>query len=94
MTNTFAGRLSVLVGTALEFIHICFVESILNRGSGSGWLRLPMPSLVFLGLVLRLQPVLIRLAIVPASLLVNFVGPGGDVGCTIERLPGQQRGLA
>ena len=35
MTNTFAGRFSVLVGTALEFIHRCFLESILNRGSGS-----------------------------------------------------------
>ena len=42
--------------------------------------------LIFLCLVLRLEPVLIRLAIVAASLLVDFIGPLGDPRFEILRI--------
>jgi hypothetical protein len=48
--------------------------------------------ITFSNLALGLKPVLIRLAIVPASLLIDFIGPRGNLGCTIESLLKQQRG--
>ena len=42
--------------------------------------------LIFLCLALRLEPVLIRLAIVAASLLVDFIGSLGDLRLEILRI--------
>jgi hypothetical protein len=53
-----------------------------------------MSRLVFLCLKLRLKPVLVRLAIVVASLLVDFIGPLCDLRFEIFCLPGQQWSLS
>ena len=52
-----------------------------------------MSRLIFPNLALRLKPVLICLAFAAASLLVEFIGPCGDLRCKIERLLGQQWGF-
>ena len=98
MLNTLASGRSVLVGTVLEFIHrFCFLDSIFRGDLGGRWRRLRMFRLIFLCLVLRLEPVLICLAIVAALLLVNFVGPLAICGlrsCAFGvRLLAQQRGF-
>ena len=78
MLNTLASRRSVLVRTVLEFVHRCFLDSICNGDLGRYWRRLRMFPLIFPCLVLRLEPVLIRLAIVAASLLIDFISSLGD----------------
>src|SRR5579862_7635408 len=67
MVSTLASRRSVLVGTVLEFVHRCFLDSIVRGVLGRRWYMVRMFRLIFLRLVLRLEPVLIRLAIVAAS---------------------------
>src|SRR5208282_5934718 len=54
---------------------------------------LAMSLLFFPSLALRLQPVLIRQAILTASLLVKFIGPRSNLRSKIERLLGQQWGF-
>jgi 6-phosphogluconate dehydrogenase len=45
--------------------------------------------LIFPDFALRLKPVLTCLAIAAASLLVEFIGPFGDLRCHIDRFLGQ-----
>jgi len=87
MLNTLASGRSVLVRTVLNFFHRCFLHSILDGRSGGHWHGLRMSRLpILLCLALRLEPVLICLAVVAASLLIDFIGPLGDLRFEILRI--------
>src|SRR5579872_507382 len=55
---------------------------------------LAISPLLFQNLALRLEPVLVCRAFAPGSLLVEFIGPFGDLRCQIERVSGQQWGFS